>query len=180
MAMNYTENDIAKLFEENYHKVVNYIAARISNLSEAEELASDVFLKALENIQNYKNKGVPIEAWLYRIAHNNTIDYYKKKKYPTIDIEEIMNMKSNNNTEKTVLDNLDIKEVQEALSKLSASQQQVIQLRLISGLRSKEIAEIMDKSDGAIRELQSSGLKILREILYNNNIFITEDLGRLK
>lgn len=180
MAMNFTENDIAKLFDENYNKVVSYIAARISNYSESEELASDVFLRALENIQKYSNKGIPIEVWLYKIAHNITIDYYRKKKYPTIGIEEIINLKSNNNTEKTVFDNLDKEEIQQALTKLSSSQQQVIQLRLISGLRSKEVAEIMDKSDGAVRELQRSGLKILREILNNNNIFIMEDMARLK
>ena len=87
-------------------------------------------------------------------------------------------MESNHNTEKKVLQNLDKEEIKQALSKLSPLQQQVIQLRLISGLRSKEVAEIMEKSDGAIRELQRSGLKALRTLLLTNNIFITEDLGR--
>ena len=87
-------------------------------------------------------------------------------------------MESYNNTEKKVLENLDKEEIKIALSKLSSLQQQVIQLRLVSGLRSKEVAQIMEKSDGAIRELQRSGLKALREILYTNNIFITEDSGR--
>ena len=76
MTGNFTKNDITTLFEENYEKVVNYIASRISNMSEAEELASDVFVKALEHIDGFKNKGIPIEAWLYKIAHNITIDYY--------------------------------------------------------------------------------------------------------
>ena len=178
MASNVTENDITTLFEENYEKVVNYIAARISNFSEAEELASDVFLKVLEHIDSFKNKGVPIEAWIYKIAHNITVDYYRKKKYPTINLEDVINMESYNNTEKKVLENLDKEEIKSALSKLSSLQQQVIQLRLVSGLRSKEVALIMEKSDGAIRELQRSGLKTLREILYTNNIFITEDSGR--
>tara|TARA_B100000700_G_scaffold240856_1_gene267870 strand:+ start:30 stop:566 length:537 start_codon:yes stop_codon:yes gene_type:complete len=178
MTGNFTKNDITNLFEENYEKVVNYIASRISNMSEAEELASDVFVKALEHIDRFKNKGIPIEAWLYKIAHNITIDYYRKKKYPTINLEDVINMESYNNTEKKVLENLDKEEIKSALSKLSFLQQQVIQLRLVSGLRSKEVALIMEKSDGAIRELQRSGLKTLREILYTNNIFITEDSGR--
>ena len=178
MTGNFTKNDITTLFEENYEKVVNYIASRISNMSEAEELASDVFVKALEHIDGFKNKGIPIEAWLYKIAHNITIDYYRKKKYPTINIEDVINMESYNNTEKKVLENLDKEEIKIALSKLSSLQQQVIQLRLVSGLRSKKVAQIMEKSDGAIRELQRSGLKALREILYTNNIFITEDSGR--
>ena len=178
MTGNFTKNDITNLFEENYEKVVNYIASRISNMSEAEELASDAFVKALEHIDRFKNKGIPIEAWLYKIAHNITIDYYRKKKYPTINLEDVINMESYNNTEKKVLENLDKEEIKSALSKLSFLQQQVIQLRLVSGLRSKEVALIMEKSDGAIRELQRSGLKTLREILYTNNIFITEDSGR--
>ena len=178
MTGNFTKNDITTLFEENYEKVVNYIASRISNMSEAEELASDVFVKALEHIDGFKNKGIPIEAWLYKIAHNITIDYYRKKKYPTINIEDVINMESYNNTEKTVIENLDKEEIKIALSKLSSLQQQVIQLRLVSGLRSKEVAQIMEKSDGAIRELQRSGLKALREILYTNKIFITDDSGR--
>jgi len=129
-------------------------------------------------IKSFKNKGVPIEAWIYKIAHNITVDYYRKKKYPTINLEDVINMESYNNTEKKVLENLDKEEIKSALSKLSSLQQQVIQLRLVSGLRSKEVALIMEKSDGAIRELQRSGLKTLREILYTNNIFITEDSGR--
>jgi RNA polymerase sigma factor, sigma-70 family len=103
MTGNFTQNDITTLFEENYEKVVNYIASRISNMSEAEELASDVFVKALEHIDGFKNKGIPIEAWLYKIAHNITIDYYRKKKYPTINIEDVINMESYNNTEKKSL-----------------------------------------------------------------------------
>ncbi|MQG51366.1 MAG: sigma-70 family RNA polymerase sigma factor [SAR202 cluster bacterium] len=178
MANNFTENDIANLFENNYEKVVNYIAVRISNFSEAEELASDVFIKALEHIDGFKNKGIPLEVWIYKIAHNITIDYYRKKKYPTINIEDVINMESFNNTEKKVLENLDKEEIKLALTKLSTLQQQVIQLRLVSGLRSKEVAQIMEKSDGAIRELQRSGLKALREILQTNNLYITEDLGR--
>ena len=178
MARNETENNITTLFEENYEKIVNYISARISNFSEAEELAAEVFLKALEHIDGFKNKGVPIEAWIYKIAHNITVDYYRKKKYPTITIEDVINMESYHNTEKKVIENLDKEEIKQALSKLSPLQQQVIQLRLISGLRSKEVAEIMEKSDGAIRELQRSGLKALRTILLTNNILIAEDLGR--
>tara|TARA_B100000676_G_scaffold304913_1_gene358033 strand:+ start:2832 stop:3368 length:537 start_codon:yes stop_codon:yes gene_type:complete len=178
MANNFTENDIANLFENNYEKVVNYIAIRISNFSEAEELASDVFIKALEHIDGFKNKGIPLEVWIFKIAHNITIDYYRKKKYPTINIEDVINMESFNNTEKKVLENLDKEEIKLALTRLSTLQQQVIQLRLVSGLRSKEVAQIMEKSDGAIRELQRSGLKALREILQTNNLYITEDLGR--
>ena len=178
MTNNFTENDIANLFENNYEKVVNYIAIRISNFSEAEELASDVFIKALEHIDGFKNKGIPLEVWIFKIAHNITIDYYRKKKYPTINIEDVINMESFNNTEKKVLENLDKEEIKLALTRLSTLQQQVIQLRLVSGLRSKEVAQIMEKSDGAIRELQRSGLKALREILQTNNLYITEDLGR--
>ena len=70
---------IAALYETHYDRVARDIAVRIGNIDEAEDLASEVFIKAVRSADSYREKGAPMEAWLFKIAHNITVDQLRKR-----------------------------------------------------------------------------------------------------
>ncbi len=73
------ENRLASLYDEYFDKIARYIYARLGDRNEAEDLAGEVFLKALESLKSYKERGIPMQAWLYRIARNVSVDHLRKR-----------------------------------------------------------------------------------------------------
>lgn len=163
------ETRLAGLYDEYYNKIAHYAYVRIGNRTEAEDIAGDVFLKALESIKTYEERGLPMQAWLFRIAHNLVVDYLRKvSKRSTVSIEYV-EVTDDNDPEDTALLNLEVEGVRKAMENLTEDQQEVIQLRFFGGLPSKEVASIMKKSDGAIREMQRAALSRLRQLLYKRD-----------
>jgi RNA polymerase sigma-70 factor, ECF subfamily len=161
----FNRDRLAGIYEEYYDKVARYIYSRIGDKSEAEDLASEVFLKALESIKTYREQGVPIQAWLFRIARNLIIDRYRRtNKYRTVPIDE-MEIKSDADPAAAAVTNLEIERVKTAMQHLTEQQREVVQLRFFGGLTSQEVAGILDKSHGAVREMQSAALEKLRQLL---------------
>ena len=82
-AQNRDQEAFAQLYEEHFDRIYRYLALRIGNEMEAEDLTQQVFLNALQSINSFRWKGVPFSAWLYRIAHNQAVDHLRKKKKRT-------------------------------------------------------------------------------------------------
>ena len=70
---------LTQLYEENFDRIYRYIVLKIGDRTEAEDMTQQVFLNALKSISSFKWKGMPFSAWLYRIAHNQIVDYLRKK-----------------------------------------------------------------------------------------------------
>jgi|WetSurMetagenome_2_1015567.scaffolds.fasta_scaffold176879_2 RNA polymerase sigma-70 factor, ECF subfamily len=161
----FNRDKLAGIYEEYYDKVALYIYSRISDKSEAEDLASEVFLKALESIKTYREEGVPIQAWLFRITRNLIIDRYRRTaKYRTVPIEG-MEIRSDSDPAATAAANIEIERVKTAMQHLTEQQREVVRLRFFGGLTSQEVAGILGKSHGAVREMQSAALDKLRQLL---------------
>jgi len=69
----------AQLYEGYFDRIYRYVVLRIGNEMEAEDVTQQVFLNALRSISSFRWKGVPFSAWLFRIAHNQVVDYLRKK-----------------------------------------------------------------------------------------------------
>ncbi len=70
---------ITKLYEDNFDRIYRYVVLKIGERTEAEDITQQVFVNAIKAISSFKHKGVPFSAWLYRIAHNQVVDYLRKK-----------------------------------------------------------------------------------------------------
>src|SRR4030066_7266 len=70
---------LTQLYEENFDRIYRYIVLKIGDRTEAEDMTQQVFLNALQSISSYKWKGMPFTSWLYRIAHNQIVDYHRKR-----------------------------------------------------------------------------------------------------
>jgi RNA polymerase sigma-70 factor (ECF subfamily) len=159
------EAELAGLYEEYYDKIAHYASVRIGNKADAEDIAGDVFLKALESLGSYEHRGIPMQAWLFKIAHNLVVDYLRKKsKRKTVDLDSVT-IKSNESPEKVAEVNIEIERVKKAMEQLTSEQKEVLSLRFFGELTSKETATIMEKSDGAVREMQRAATSKLRLLL---------------
>ena len=159
------ESRLATLYEEYFDRIAHYIYVRIGDRHEAEDLAGEVFLKALESLKSYKERGIPMQAWLFRIAHNASVDHLRKKgRVTSVSIEEVTIM-AREDPAAVAEKNIDMEKVREAMQKLTPEQREVVQLRFFGGLSSKDVGAILHKSDGAVREMQRAAVEKLRTLL---------------
>ena len=154
------------LYDRFVDRVYRYLYFRTGSQPEAEDLTEQVFLKAWEAIGRYRWQGRPFLAWLYRLAHNAHIDHVRGQK-PTTSL---------NNDDRPIdvpspaaavdlARMLDADLLARALAELTVDQQQVIVLKFMDGLDNEQIAQSMDKREGAVRALQMRALMSLRRVL---------------
>ncbi len=159
------EAKLAGLYEEYYDKIARYAYAHIGDRSEAEDIAGEVFLKALESLKSYRERGIPMQAWLFRIAHNLVVDHLRKaakRKTVSIDTVEIV---SDIDPVTAVEKNMELERLTKAMEQLTQEQREVLRLRFFGELTSKEAGSILKKSDGAVREMQRTAIGKLRKLL---------------
>jgi len=156
----------AQLYESHFDKIFRYVVLKIRNQAEAEDMAQQVFIKAYESIGSYQSQGVPFTAWLFRIAHNQMVDYVRKQsKKQTVPLDESLQIKDDSDVEHEVEVKIEMEKVVLATAKLTKAQREVISLRFAGGLSITEAAKTMRKSEGAIKALQHSAIMALRKTL---------------
>lgn len=165
-AKRYEHQALAKLCELYYRDVYSYIYYRVSNVQDAEDLTNDVFLKMVEAIRSCRSRGEKsFLAWLFRIANNSVVDHHRRQAVRNhLPLDERY-LPAHVGPEVPVEIRLTQERLQQAILKLTREQQQVIILRFIEGLSNAETAQILGKSEGAIKSLQHRGLASLRRIL---------------
>lgn len=142
----------ALLYERNVDAIYAYVLHRVRDTAIAEDIVSETFHRALENLGAYEWRGVPFAAWLYRIASNAIAARFRRDPQASLD-EAAELYDSEPGPEQSTLQNERSRELQQAIAGLPAEQQQVIILRYGQDLKNKEIAEIMGRSEGAIKQL---------------------------
>ena len=156
---------LTQLYEENFDKIYRYIVLKIGDRTEAEDMTQQVFLNALKSISSFKWKGMPFSAWLFRIAHNQVVDYFRKKsKHATVSLDESL-ATGDDDPERTVERKVEIEQLVRANKRLTTAQQEVISLRFAGELPVAEVARIMGRSEGAVKALQHSAIVALRKEL---------------
>lgn len=153
------------LYDAYVERVYRYIYFRVTDDQTTEDLTSQVFLKAWEHLDRYKPGGSPFIAWLYTIARNAVIDYYRTRKQ-TVPLEEVGALA----VEEEALDDrmerqFDVYILRTGLQQLTEEQQQVLTLKFMAKLTTEEVARIMGKREGAIRALQMRALQTLAKYM---------------
>jgi RNA polymerase sigma-70 factor (ECF subfamily) len=156
---------LASLYEESYDKIARYAYLHTGDRAQAEDIAGQVFLKALESLKSYEERGLPMQAWLFRIAHNLVVDHLRKKtKNKTVPIDSV-NIEDEADPADIAEKNIELARVNRAMEQLTREQREILGLRFFSGLTSKEAGSILNKSDGAVRETQRAAIEKLRKLL---------------
>ncbi len=152
-----------ELYSIYLDQIYRYVFYQVRDKMTAEDLTEEIFLKAWEALGRYKQRSLAFSAWLYRIAHNHVIDYFRTRRQH-LALEETMPA-AIGNPEQEAEEKLIQQELAEAISYLPPQQKQIIILKFIEGLDNEEIAQIMRKRQGAIRVMQMRALMALRQRL---------------
>lgn len=150
-----------KLYEEYFKKIYSFVYYRISHRENTEDLVALVFTKALENIKKYNDSKGSFSSWLYRIARNTVIDYYRTAKN-TADIDNIIEPFTESDIENDMDRQVQLEEIKSKLEKLSETQREIIIMRVWDELSYKEISQIIGKSESNCKMIFSRGIKELR------------------
>jgi RNA polymerase sigma-70 factor (ECF subfamily) len=153
-----------QLYDACFDRVYRFIFFRVSDVPTAEDLTSQVFLKAWQNLGRYRPNG-PILAWLYVIARNTVIDHYRTFKQ-TVSLDEAAPLVAQDaKLDELVEFQSEMKSLQESLQYLTEEQQEVLILKFIAEFDTDQIARRMGKSEGAIRALQMRALQALSKVM---------------
>jgi len=154
--------EFGKLYDRYIKKIYDFVYYKTHHKETAEDLVSQIFVKALENINNYNiNKG-SFSSWLYRIARNRVIDHYRTKKNE-LDICDVWDLQAEETIERDIDTKQQLEKVQQYLKKLKAEQRDIILLRVWQGLSYQEIAEITEKSQASCKMMFCRTIAKLRQ-----------------
>ncbi|MCB0132667.1 MAG: sigma-70 family RNA polymerase sigma factor [Caldilineaceae bacterium] len=158
---------LSELYDRYETKIFTYIYRRTGEQALAEDLTAQVFLKMLEAIRKGNAWQTSFSGWLYRIAHNIVIDYYRRRERQShVSIDEAPTLTATeHNPVQTAEMNMDVEQLQSAIQRLTDEQGQVVSLRFLDGYSIAEVAEMLDKTEGAIKALQYRAVASLRQIL---------------
>jgi RNA polymerase sigma-70 factor (ECF subfamily) len=153
------------LYEQYVERIFNYVYYRTGNVHDAEDLTARVFYRAMHHIQNYRDRGVPFSAWLYRIAHNLVANWHRdrsRRQEIPLDETPTIHYKGDPPELKMMLT-----EEREALLKLirrlPPERQHLLILKFVEQMSNAEIGEIMGRSEGAVKSLYHRTLLTLRD-----------------
>lgn len=164
-ARQYDEAALGELYDRYAPRIYGYVCRRVGDAQLAEDITGDVFVRMLQAIQSERFWQTSFQAWLYRIAHNLVVDHYRRgAKVNESSLDEQL-LAAGVNPAAAVENRLSHQQLDAALRRLTLDQQQVLALRFGEGMTAREVAEVVDKTVGAVEALQHRALAALRRIL---------------
>jgi RNA polymerase sigma-70 factor (ECF subfamily) len=155
-----------QLYDAYMERIYRFVYFRVEDQQTAEDITSQVFLKAWSNLHRFRFARTPYLAWLYTIAHNAVIDHYRTRKV-TAALEDVQLSQPDyaEKVENEIDLSVEMKSIKSAIGTLTDDQQHVLTLKFIEGMSNNEIARHLGKREGAIRALQMRGLQALAKQL---------------
>lgn len=143
-------SDFEQLYKDNLERVYRFIYYRVGGSKEkAEDLTSEVFMKALEHREKIDKERYPV-AYLMTIARNKLKNYYRDRKIET-DVDDLAHVLQGEDGRRVLEKISDGHVLMEALAKISKESRQILELKHLEGFTFKEIATIVGKKSGAVR-----------------------------
>lgn len=156
-----------ELYQRYHQRIYNYVYYRTGNVGDAEDLTARIFVRAMDHIGNYEDKGLPFSAWLYRIAHNLVANWHRdRSRRRIIALDDIAQWQvSEEDPEFAAQLTEDRAILLAAIQRLPADRQELLILKFVDRLPNAEIGDVMGRSEGAIKSLYHRTLLSLREEL---------------
>lgn len=158
--------DFAPLYKHYHPHILRYLNQKVSSKEQADEITSIVFEKALNAIDNFQWQGVPFSAWLYQIARNTLIDFYrtneKEKKVSYIEDMQFESKEENplEKLESTFEEDL----LYKLIDQLNEKEKEIIYLKFFDGYTNRLIAQITELSETNVGTIVYRAIKKLREM----------------
>ncbi len=159
----------AQIFDFYSEKIYRFIYLKVATAQDAEDLTSETFLKVWQYVKEGKKVGT-LQAFMYQVARNLVIDFYRKKGAPVESIEDgeiTIADRSDLSLEEKMTLKADMARTEEGLRKLKDAYREVIVLHYLKELSLVEVARVIEKSQGATRVLLHRGMKALKTVIGN-------------
>ena len=151
-----------EIYERYVDRIYAFVSRRAENRTAAEDITSQVFEQALSSIGSFEWRGVPVLAWLFRIASNALADHWRERaRQPTNALPETPDSDEIEQIERRIA-------LYHHLERLSDIQQQVIRMRFVEEKSIRDVATVLGRSEGAVKQLQLRALENLRKSMGGN------------
>lgn len=156
----------AELYDKYVEQIYRYVYRRVSDQQTAEDLVSQTFYDALSHLKSYESRGYPFSAWLYKIAHNNVLKWYRThSRIQKVDLEEIAELKDNTDLVEDHNLELEKKGVKDLLEKLDFEDKELIRLKYFEEVSNIEIGQIMGITANNVGVKLYRALKKLKQLM---------------
>ena len=156
---------LSELYRRHVDAIYRYVHLRVGDPTVAEDLTAEVFLRVLEGLAEYRYTGVPLIAWLYRIARARTADHWRRAgRYQEIELSDKI-AATGSDPEVIASARIERSDLVVVLRRLTDAQQQVIILRFVEEMSLAQAAAVMGKTVGAIKALQHRALASLARLM---------------
>jgi len=164
--------NFGKLYEYYFPKIYNYVRCRVPDLDIADDTTSKVFAKVIDNLDKFDATKGSFSTWIFTIAHNTVVDYYKKRsKDSNVSLEIVANKACEEVNLESELVNKELKEnLLLALGELKERKRNIIALKFWGGLTNRKIAKITGLSESNVGVIVYRTMKKLRAMLEERRV----------
>jgi RNA polymerase sigma-70 factor (ECF subfamily) len=157
---------LEELYLLHFDRIFSYLNVTVGNRHDAEDLATQTFVRMLESIERFRFGSAPFSAWLFRIAHNLAMDHFRARRrwQPEEDVPE-PEPDERTSAEAEALEAIGRRSLLDLIDGLSPDQQQVLTLKFVFDFSNADVATILNKREGAIKSLQHRALTALQKQL---------------
>lgn len=156
---------LSELYDRLASRVYRFALFRVGNRADAEDLMQRTFLKMIETLPRYQQRGIPFEAWFFRLARNSVIDHLRRRRAHEPLAALVGTEDAGPSPEDSAELAAEFQRIREAIETLTPIQQEVIAYRFTAGLTPREVGALMGKREGTVRALQFRALQALRRSL---------------
>jgi RNA polymerase sigma-70 factor (ECF subfamily) len=155
---------LEELYLIHFDRIYSYLHVSVGNRHDAEDLTTQTFLKMLESIGRFRWQSAPFSAWLFRIAHNLSMDHFRARRrwQPEEEVPEPAGSEEPS-AELQAMQSIGRQSMLELIQDLSPEQQQVLTLKFVFNFANADVATILEKTEGAIKSLQHRALASLQK-----------------
>ena len=155
---------LEELYLIHFDRIYSYLHMTVGNRHDAEDLTTQTFLKMLESIGRFRWQSAPFSAWLFRIAHNLSMDHFRANRrwQPEEEVPEPPDSEERS-AEDEALQSIGRQSMMSLIDTLSPEQQQVLTLKFVFNFANGDVATILEKTEGAIKSLQHRALVSLQK-----------------
>ncbi len=159
-----------ELYRAHYGAIVGYLYRRTGDRHAAEDLACEAFIAAYRGIGKYRSRGLPLRAWLYRIATNGANAWAKRRARMRLvgeaGLAGVVDGSAGREEQAGFgVEGITVEEAQRALVSLAVEHQEVLTLHYLEGLGIEEVAAVLGKRAGTVKSRLARGREAMRRVL---------------
>jgi RNA polymerase sigma-70 factor (ECF subfamily) len=157
---------LGRLYEHYFPRVYRYVANRLANTEDAEDVTEEIFLRIIDNLGGFTWRGLPFGAWVFRIARNEVVSHVRRTKSRGISVEISDAIPDDGRDAHLDVENeLTFAVIRKAMESLPEAQRQVVTLRFVSGLSVAETAQSLKKTENNVKVLQHKAIAKLQQMV---------------